>query len=270
LAFSNIEDRLMTMERFDLVQRDAGSADFEFKHVLVRDALYDSLLSSQRSELHLKVAKAIERRGASRINEVAETLAYHYSLSMQHDKAFRYCSLSGRKCLDIYSLEESERYFRKALSLLSRAPQCADNQAMATVVASLLEVLYLRGDLLGLREIAEQYIPRLQTFGDTPQLVFALYFHCMLLAHHCEFAAAEGRAKLALAIAQRLNVSTIFARRPTRNRLSCTARRFLAVTLSKRRRSRAAECSMSVFDPETIIFSTGPIGRSPGIMSAAG
>jgi hypothetical protein len=205
LALSNIEDRLMSMERFDLVQRDAGSTDFEFKHVLVRDALYDSLLSSQRSELHLKVAKAIERRSASRINEVAETLAYHYSLSTQHDKAFRYCSLSGRKCLDIYSLEESERYFRKALSLLNLAPECADNQAMATVVAGLLEVLYLRGDLLGLREIAEQYIPRLQTFGDTPQLVFALYFHCVLLAHHCEFGAAEVRAKLAVAIAQRLN-----------------------------------------------------------------
>jgi hypothetical protein len=195
----------MSMERFDLVQRGTGSADFEFKHVLVRDALYDSLLSSQRSELHLRVANAIERRGAARVNEVAETLAYHYSLSAQHDKAFRYCSLSGRKCLDIYSLEESERYFRKALSLLSLAPQCADGQAMATVVASLLEVLYLRGDLLGLREIAEDYIPRLQTFGDTPQLVFALYFHCMLLAHHCDFAAAEVRAKLALAIAQRLN-----------------------------------------------------------------
>lgn len=205
IGFSNIEDRLITMERLDLVQRDTGSGDFEFKHVLVRDALCDSLLSSPRSELHLRVANAIELRGTTRISEVAETLAYHFSLSARHDKAFRYCSLSGRKCLDIYSLEESERYFRKALSLLSSAPQCADDQAMATVVASLLEVLYLRGDLLGLREIAEGYIPRLQAFGDTPQLVFALYFHCMLLEHHCDFAAAEVRAKLALAIAQRLN-----------------------------------------------------------------
>jgi hypothetical protein len=205
IGSSNIEDRLLTMERLDLVQRNTGSADFEFKHVLVRDALYDSLLSSQRSELHRRVADAIERRGATRISEVAETLAYHFSLSARHDKAFLYCSLSGRKCLDIYSLEESERYFRKALSLLSLAPQCADDQAMATVVASLLEVLYLRGDLLGLREIAEEYIPRLQAIGDTPQLVFALYFHCMLLQHHCDFAAAEVRAKLALAIAQRLN-----------------------------------------------------------------
>jgi class 3 adenylate cyclase len=205
IGLSQVDDRLAAMESLDLVQRDVKSGDFEFKHVLVRDALYDSLLSSLRSELHLKVANAIELRGATRISEVAEPLAYHFSLSARHDKAFRYCTLAGRKCLDIYSLEESERYFRKALSLLGVVPKCADDQAMATVVANLLEVLYLRGDLLGLGEIAESYIPRLQALGDTPQLVFALWFHCMLLEHHCDFSAAEVRAKLALSIAQRLN-----------------------------------------------------------------
>jgi class 3 adenylate cyclase/tetratricopeptide (TPR) repeat protein len=205
IGLSHVEDRLTAMERLDLVKRHVKSGDFEFKHVLVRDALYDSLLSSPRSELHLKVANAIERRGATRITEVAETLAYHFSQSARHDKGFRYCALAGRKCLDIYSLEESERYFRKALSLLGAAPKCADDQAMATVVANLLEVLYLRGDLLGLQELAESYIPRLQALGDTPQLVFALWFHCMLLEHRCDFSAAEVRAKLALSIAQRLN-----------------------------------------------------------------
>jgi tetratricopeptide (TPR) repeat protein len=205
IGFGNIEHRLITMENLDLVQRDTRSGEFKFKHVLARDALYDSLLSPLRSELHFAVANAIELRVGTRIGEVAETLAYHFSLSVRHDKTFRYCSLSGRKCLDIYSLEESERYFRKALSLLDRAPQCADDHAMATVVASLLEVLYLKGDLIGLREVAESYIPRLQVLGDTPQLVFALYFHCMLLEHHCDFRAAEDRAKLALTIAQHLN-----------------------------------------------------------------
>ena len=76
---------------------------------------------------------------------------------------------------------------------------------MATAVASLLEVLYLKGDLIALREIAESFIPRLQVLGDMPQLVFALYFHCMLLNHFCEFRAAEARAKMAVDIAGRLN-----------------------------------------------------------------
>jgi class 3 adenylate cyclase len=201
----DVELRLEALQSLNFVQRDAQSGDFEFKHVLMRDALYDSLLSLPRSELHLKVANAIELRGAARLSEVTETLAYHFSSSVQHDKAFRYCSLAGRKCLDIYSLEEAERYFRKALSLLELAAGCADDDAMATAVASLLEVLHLKGDFIGLREIAESYIPRLQALGDTPQLVFALYFHCMLLNHFCEFRSAEARATLAVGIAGRMN-----------------------------------------------------------------
>ena len=198
-------DRLEALEHQNFVQRDPQSGDFEFKHVLMRDALYDSLLSSLRSEMHFKVGAAIELRGADRVNEVVEILAYHYSLSPRHAKAFRYCSLAGTKCLDIYSLEESELYFRKALDLLASAPQCADDDAMASVVASLLQVLYLKGDLIALQEISERFLPRLQRMGDRPQLVFALYFHCMLLNNFCQFHAAEVSAKEAVDIAGRLN-----------------------------------------------------------------
>jgi tetratricopeptide (TPR) repeat protein len=200
----SVEQRLAAIEPLDLVQREARSGDYEFKHVLVRDALYDSLVTPLRAELHRKVANSIERRGANRISEIAETLAHHFSCSAQHDKAFHYLSLAGRKCLDIYSLEEAESYFDRALNVFRTAPRCADDQAMATVVTNLLEVLYLKGDLLRLREIAENYIPRLQDLGDTPQLVFALYFHSMLLEHLCDFRAAEARANLALEVAQRI------------------------------------------------------------------
>jgi class 3 adenylate cyclase len=204
-GFGDVESSLERLEGLDFVQRDPQSGDFEFKHVLMRDALYDTLLSARRSELHFNVGNAIELRTASRLSEVVEMLAYHFSLSGRPDKAFRYCSLSGTKCLEIYSLEEAEGYFRKALKLLGEASHCADEAAMATVVVGLLEVLYLKGDLIGLSEIAEAYIPRLEVLGDTPQLVFAFYFHCMLLNHFCEFRAAEVRAKSALSIAERLN-----------------------------------------------------------------
>jgi class 3 adenylate cyclase len=204
-GFGDVGGRLRALQELDFVQRDPQSGDFEFKHVLMRDALYDNLLSALRAELHFKVGSAIERRATARLSEVVETLAHHFLLSPRHDKAFRYCSLSGTKCLEIYSLEEAEGYFRKALTLLQQAPRCADDAAMATAVASLLEVLYLKGDLINLSEIAESYIPRLEALGDTPQLVFALYFHCMLLNHFCEFRAAEARAKSAVSIAGHVN-----------------------------------------------------------------
>ena len=41
-GFSDVESSLERLERLDFVQRDPQSGDFEFKHVLMRDALYDT------------------------------------------------------------------------------------------------------------------------------------------------------------------------------------------------------------------------------------
>jgi predicted ATPase len=101
-GFGDVAGKLRVLQELDFVQRDPQSGDFEFKHVLMRDALYDNLLSALRAELHFKVGSAIERRAATRLSEVVETLAHHFSLSGRHNKAFRYCSLSGTKCLEIY------------------------------------------------------------------------------------------------------------------------------------------------------------------------
>lgn len=67
------------MEALDLVHRVEGSSDHVFKHSLVRDALYNGLLSGLRATLHLKVAEELERSGGNRLVEIAESLAHHYA-----------------------------------------------------------------------------------------------------------------------------------------------------------------------------------------------
>jgi predicted ATPase len=83
-AANEVEPALATMQALDLVRREK-SGDYIFKHALVRDALYDSMLSAQRSALHLKVADEIERRRANRLIEVAEQLAHHYTRTPRAD-----------------------------------------------------------------------------------------------------------------------------------------------------------------------------------------
>lgn len=63
------------MQTLDLVRHERRSKGYYFKHVLVRDALYQSLLAETRTALHLKIAEEIERRSGKRLSEVAEVLA---------------------------------------------------------------------------------------------------------------------------------------------------------------------------------------------------
>ena len=85
----------------DLIQRAEESHDYVFKHALVRDVLYNGLLSVPRSALHLKVAEELERRAGNRPTEIAETLAHHYDDTRRQGVCL---SFDGRR-------QESRRLF---------------------------------------------------------------------------------------------------------------------------------------------------------------
>jgi class 3 adenylate cyclase len=195
---------LTTAAALDLVHRDEKSDSYFFKHALVRDALYDSLLTTPRAALHLKVAEEIERRSGKRIEEVLQVLAHHYARTSLADKAFFYLSAAGRKSLDVYSLDEADRQFRHALGLVDSDPRCASAHAVADTVTFLLQVLYLKSDQREVERVAERYLPTLEAMGDTPQIAYALYFYCVVLTMQCDLRTAEKLAKRGLEIAERL------------------------------------------------------------------
>jgi hypothetical protein len=92
---TDIDNRLASMQSLDLVHTEGGSTDYVFKHALVRDALYENLLTERRQGLHARIAEEIDHRSGNRLAEVAEILAYHYSHTSQVGKAFAYLSLAG-------------------------------------------------------------------------------------------------------------------------------------------------------------------------------
>ena len=96
----HVESRLAAMQALDLIQPDGKCGDYAFRHALVRDAVYQSLLTGPRTALHLKIAEEVERRNANRLAEAAETLAHHYSQTARFEKAFAYLALAGAKSLN--------------------------------------------------------------------------------------------------------------------------------------------------------------------------
>jgi hypothetical protein len=163
---TDIDDRLAAMQALDLVHTDGGSTDYVFKHALVRDALYESLLTERRQGLHARIAEEIEHRSGNRLAEVAEILAYHYSHTSLVGKAFAYLSLAGTKSLSIYSLDEAATHLTAALALLDKNPDCASDAQVTDFLLSYLPLLDLSAQVKREIDVLTRYLPRIDRLGD--------------------------------------------------------------------------------------------------------
>ena len=198
------ETAFAEMEALDLVRRDERTGDYLFKHSLVRDALYGGLLSAPRVALHLKVAEELERRSANRLFEIAETLAYHYSAARSVGKAFDYLAMAGDKSLNVYAVQEAERYYRQALAIFEADDRCAQPAAVVHVVVRLLETLLLKSDYRDAGEIARKYMPFVEKAGETPDLVVAYHYQALSLVQNLDLRTAHDLMLQAHEIAERL------------------------------------------------------------------
>lgn len=99
-----------------------------FKHALVQDVVYDTLLLSQRKELHAQTGAAIEPLYADRIEEHYEALADHYSKSDNTSKAIEYLEKAGNKAASYSSLQDARGYCQKTVTLLDSINETRSEQ----------------------------------------------------------------------------------------------------------------------------------------------
>ncbi len=106
----------------DLVVALPG-ARFRFAHALVQRYLYADLGAAHRTEIHRRIAAALERRLASGAVKVAE-LAQHAvaGSGSDVDRALRYAELAGEEALEQLAPDEARRWFDVALELAERRP----------------------------------------------------------------------------------------------------------------------------------------------------
>ncbi len=105
--------RLADQDILHSAEPDIGPV-FAFKHVLIQEAIYRTLLETDRKAIHELVGLAIERLHAGRLLEHAEVLADHFVRSDRKDKAIRYLAVTGEKNVRLYSVEQADDQFRGA------------------------------------------------------------------------------------------------------------------------------------------------------------
>jgi predicted ATPase len=187
IVTKDVEQRLAAMQALDFVHRDAACGDFVFKHALVRDALYGSMLAQPRAALHLRVAEEIEHRNGNRLREVAQSLAHHYSQTTRADKAFAYSAMAAKQNLGVYSLEEAAAQCRMALSLLEQDGTCADDAALADLLADFAHILQLQFEISSLIEVVETWMSRVERLGNERHAAVMLHHYGMALLWACRY-----------------------------------------------------------------------------------
>ncbi len=113
---------LSELQRLDLVveERRRPTPEYRFRHGLVREAAYSSLLDQRRRDLHRVVGTTLEELGKDELSEAYGLLAHHFAEADEPERAARYLLDAGNAARDVYADQEAIASYRRALSFLDR------------------------------------------------------------------------------------------------------------------------------------------------------
>src|SRR4029077_17497182 len=97
-------------------------ATYLFKHALVQEAAYGTLLRQPRRALHARIAETIESRFVDMANSQPDLLARHYTEAGLIDKAASLWGKAGLRSLEVSALVEAIAQLPHALDQISTLP----------------------------------------------------------------------------------------------------------------------------------------------------
>jgi class 3 adenylate cyclase/tetratricopeptide (TPR) repeat protein len=101
-------------------------ATYLFKHALVQDASYASLVRSRRQQLHGQIARALEERFPDVVATEPETLAHHLSEAGLTESAVCYWLKASRRAIARPAYQEALNHVERGLALINKLPESFD------------------------------------------------------------------------------------------------------------------------------------------------
>jgi predicted ATPase len=101
-------------------------ASYLFKHALIQDAAYQSLLKSTRQQYHQRIAHVLEAQFSETAEAEPELLAHHYTEAGLTEKAVGYWHKAGQRAIERSAHVEAISHLTKGLELLKTLPEAPD------------------------------------------------------------------------------------------------------------------------------------------------
>jgi predicted ATPase len=160
-------------------------ASYLFKHALVQDAAYDTLLREPRRALHARIAETLERRFSDVAESKPELLARHCTEAGLIEKAANLWGKAGQQSLERSALVEAAEQLTRALDQIATLPgtpalRREQIKLQAALITPLIHVKgYAAPETTAAAERARLLIEQAETLGEPPEdpllLFSALY-----------------------------------------------------------------------------------------------
>jgi predicted ATPase len=153
-------------------------AQYTFKHALVQDAAYQSLLKSKRQQVHQQIATALEGQIPDMVETQPELVAHHYTEAGLIAQAIPYWQRAGERAVQRSANAEAIHHLTKGLELLETLPDTLERNRQELTFRTALGPAFIATKGNAAPEVEHTYaraVELCRQVGETPQLFPMLF-----------------------------------------------------------------------------------------------
>ncbi len=183
------------------------AATYLFKHALIQETAYRSLLRSRRQQYHAKIAQVLVEQFPQITQLQPELVAHHYTAAGLAELAVLYWQQAGQRAIEQSAAEEAIDHLARGLKLLEALPDMPARTEQKLALQLLLGVPLLMSKGYAALEVERTYARAWQLcrqLGDTPQQAPALFGLWLFYLVRADYQLAGQLGDQLMALAQRL------------------------------------------------------------------
>ncbi len=208
---AEVAEALSKLIDADLIVPTGGVGEtpsFRFRHALVQDAAYQSMLRSARSRWHGRIARILEEDFSETTEREPELLGHHYLLAGNHAAAERYWLAAARVAMARSANVEAIEHLERALECLRHTPDCEerDRREMDLQILIAVPLAFVNGYAhQSVRAAYSRARLLCRRYGEVERLFKVVYGQLRSALLGGEYATAQEHSELVVSLSEELD-----------------------------------------------------------------
>ena len=180
----------------------SGAHEYIFKHAILRDVVYESVLKRDKRLYHARAAEWLIQRGGERVGEYAGLIAGHFEQAGHYEQAVDWLLRTGEAAYRTSAHREAIAAFERALALTPRITTAESPHRRAGLLVRLGQAHTRLSDFGDARQYLDEGLALARQAGDRKSITYALVDLSRVVREQGDYDTAQGYAEEALASAR--------------------------------------------------------------------